>query len=275
MKYVPKSKYVSKLCRIELLLMALGFWFITKNLNDHTAMYLVFCAVLLFVSHKFIFPRKWDNTIGSMVAEAPIKDRRHFSNHIEKHLPVLSRKKKTLIYKDDYGNIITERWDNELTYFIKKLDYYPLSTEYYMGLTTDQQRYLVNNAIDEYALDNEVKTSYKDSMNPYEYEHFCAEILNDNGWSARVTQASGDQGVDVIAEKNGVSVAIQCKKYSSPIGNGAVQEVVAGKAFYGASVAVVVTNNTYTASARTLANSQDVYLLHHDQLDDLDNIVGF
>ena len=40
------------------------------------------------------------------------------------------------------------------------------------------------------------------------------------------TPPSGDHGVDIIAFKNGYSFAIQCKYYSYPVGNRAVQEVL-------------------------------------------------
>jgi len=33
-----------------------------------------------------------------------------------------------------------------------------------------------------------------DKVSPVEFEHFCADILRKNGWKARLTQASGDQG---------------------------------------------------------------------------------
>ncbi|MBV4366500.1 restriction endonuclease [Erwinia phyllosphaerae] len=75
--------------------------------------------------------------------------------------------------------------------------------------------------------------AYSDGMSPVEYEAYCAEVLKENGGSARTTKASGDQGVDVMAEINGNTVAIQCKKYSRPISNSAVQEVSSGAKFWG------------------------------------------
>ncbi len=62
-----------------------------------------------------------------------------------------------------------------------------------------------------------------------EYEEHCAEILRTAGWETRSTPKSGDQGVDIIAERDGIRIAIQCKNYKQPVGNKAVQEVLAGK----------------------------------------------
>lgn len=126
----------------------------------------------------------------------------------------------------------------------------------------------IEEAIDQAADDYE-GTSYSDDMDPIEYENMCADILADGGWKTKMTSASGDQGVDIYAEKNGKSVVLQCKMYSSPVGNKAVQEAYAGMGFMGASMAIVVTNSSYTQSAKQLATSLGVLLLHHDELEDL------
>ena len=73
----------------------------------------------------------------------------------------------------------------------------------------------------------------------------------------------------MIAEKDGIRAVLQCKLYSNPVGNKAVQEVNAGKIFEQAQIACVVTNSTYTKSARQLAQATGVLLLHHDDLPQL------
>lgn len=95
-----------------------------------------------------------------------------------------------------------------------------------------------------------------------DYERHCARLLEEGGWKVTFTPTSGDQGVDLIAVKDSVTLALQCKWYSSPVGNAAVQEVLAGAAFIKAHAAAVVTNATYTPAARTLAAATDVHLLH-------------
>ena len=104
------------------------------------------------------------------------------------------------------------------------------------------------------------------------YEMRCAEILRRVGWEASMTKGSGDQGVDIIASKNGVNIAIQCKFYNKPVGNRAVQEAYASKSFAKAQFAAVVTNSIYTKSALILAQSTGVYLLNHSDLNNADHI---
>lgn len=99
------------------------------------------------------------------------------------------------------------------------------------------------------------------SMSGHEFEEYCANLLKLNGFSSvEITKASGDQGIDIIAYKHEIKYGIQCKLYSKPVGNSAVQEVYAGKDFYNCNVGVVLTNNTFTASAIELAEKVGIIL---------------
>lgn len=100
-----------------------------------------------------------------------------------------------------------------------------------------------------------------------EYEKYCAQKFLDAGWNATMTPRGGDQGVDVVAEKKAIRVAVQCKKQVKPVGNRAVQEIVAGRNYYAATFAVVVAPNGFTTAAVQLANSNSVQLLHHQELE--------
>jgi restriction system protein len=111
---------------------------------------------------------------------------------------------------------------------------------------------------------------FDDEMTPQEYEHFCAALLRETKWDAQVTRMSGDQGVDIVAQKRGARIVVQCKKYSKPVGNRAVQEVVAGIAHSEAERGVVVATNGFTPAAHALAASNRVLLLHHSQLRKID-----
>lgn len=99
-------------------------------------------------------------------------------------------------------------------------------------------------------------------MTGYDYEHAVAAYLLRNGFhDVEVTKASGDYGVDIIAEKDFLKYAVQCKYYSNPVGIAAVQEVAAGRSMYGCTVAMVVTNSTFTPAAENLAKANGVVLM--------------
>lgn len=104
------------------------------------------------------------------------------------------------------------------------------------------------------------------TLTPIEYEHFCRSQMHLEGWFARPTPATGDQGADVICEYGDFRAVIQCKLYSQPVGNAAVQEAISARIFYGADLAAVVTNAGFTKSATQLASKAKVALLNHVQL---------
>ena len=109
--------------------------------------------------------------------------------------------------------------------------------------------------------DNYINQSNIDNMDGHKFEYFCADLLRKNGFSdVSVTPGSGDQGVDILAEKEGIKYAIQCKNYTSKLSNTPVQEVNAGKTFYRCHVGVVMTNSTFTPGAKELAKATGVLL---------------
>ena len=86
------------------------------------------------------------------------------------------------------------------------------------------------------------------------YEHYCVSKFQEAGWNAKVTQASSDQGCDLIAEKGVVKLIVQCKLYSSPVGNKAVQEVRAIKHYGGTHGGV--TNSAFCEAPSRCENQQ-------------------
>ena len=98
-------------------------------------------------------------------------------------------------------------------------------------------------------------------MNGHKFEYKCAKMLRRKGFHhVKVTPTSGDQGVDIIGYKWFSKYAFQCKYYSYPVGNKAVQEVYAGGKYYDCDRFVVMTNGTYTRAARNAAEKLDVQL---------------
>lgn len=113
--------------------------------------------------------------------------------------------------------------------------------------------------IDELVFEDETNTF--DYMEGHDFEYFCADLIKYNGfYNVSVTKGSGDQGVDILAEKDGIKYAIQCKNYSSHLGNTPIQEVNAGKTFYNCHVGVVMTNSSFTPGAKDLAKATGVIL---------------
>ena len=109
-----------------------------------------------------------------------------------------------------------------------------------------------------------------DAMDGLDFEKWCADLLRKCGYqNVEITKGSGDQGTDIVAEKDGVRYAIQCKCYSSNLDNTPVQEITAGKTLYHCQVGAVMTNRYFTQGAKELAEANGILLWDRDNLQEM------
>ena len=109
-----------------------------------------------------------------------------------------------------------------------------------------------------------------DEMDGHDFEFFCAELLEKRGFiDVEVTRKSGDYGVDILAEKDGVTYAIQCKRYTAPVGVEAVQQIYAGRDYYDRMVGAVMTNQYFTAPAVEAAKKLKILLWDRGYMDSM------
>lgn len=105
-----------------------------------------------------------------------------------------------------------------------------------------------------------VEENYEE-MEGHDFEQFCAKLLSNHGFcEVEVTKGSGDYGIDILAEKDGVTYAIQCKRYTSPVGVKAIQEAYTGRDFYDRMVGAVMTNQYFTKPAVEAAKKLKILL---------------
>ena len=199
------------------------------------------------------------------------------------HAQALSTKSEQLRIVDEYGTVDDSSWNKEMGYFCQKVvapalgwwsgfpaDNRPENIHFQFPITQLDVEIIVSEEIQSYKREHQAISKSVSNLSPVEFEHHCADVLRNNGWNARTTKRTGDQGIDVLATKNNRKVVLQCKYYSNPVGNKAVQECYAAKDFSRADFAVVVTNSRFTLSAKQLAGSLGVLLMHHSELDHLD-----
>ena len=206
---------------------------------------------------------------------------------VDRFLEIADRKVSLL---DDYGD---ERWDalpKEIATCLLKL----AKTEGDNGVTEAEIRedlkkdpdFLTHEKYEwlKLQLESEFRTYHEQhdrrgdvpefqQLSGTEFEIYLAGLLKQRGFeNIRGTPTSGDQGADLLATKNGRTIAIQAKRYLGSVGNRAVQEVTAAVRFYGADEGWVITSGSFTASAKALAkangvNLVDGYALTHGILD--------
>ena len=92
-----------------------------------------------------------------------------------------------------------------------------------------------------------------DAMTGVEFEHYVAAVLRGHGYDVEFTKATGDFGVDLIATRDGVRTAVQCKRQARAVNGSAIQQVVGGAPVHGCTTTMVVSNNRYTRAAEHLA----------------------
>ncbi|KFN04713.1 restriction endonuclease [Bacillus mycoides] len=116
---------------------------------------------------------------------------------------------------------------------------------------------------------------YIDKMDGFQFEVYLKALFRELGYRPEVTKRSCDYGVDVILKgKN--RIVIQAKRYGikNRVGIRAVQEVYAGKAYYKADEAWIVTNSVFTKQAEELAKVCQVKLMDRFELQNLINKVN-
>ncbi|MFN8494985.1 MAG: restriction endonuclease [Caldilineaceae bacterium] len=113
----------------------------------------------------------------------------------------------------------------------------------------------------------EVDLTYVDKLTPRQFENFVGVLLKTRGFDGvGITPMSGDNGVDVIAHKNGKHYAIQTKLYSGKVGAADVHEPIAGLRYYNCQAAMVVTNSYFTKPAKEYASKVECELIDRDIL---------
>jgi len=118
-------------------------------------------------------------------------------------------------------------------------------------------------------------TAVLQQMDPYEFEHFVADIWERMGWETEVSSASADKGVDIIARKSrpyDQLVLIQAKRYgpNSTVGSPDVQQYASLRQQYdGVDKVLIVTTNGYSRQAREIAKDLNVKLIDGDGLVEL------
>lgn len=91
-----------------------------------------------------------------------------------------------------------------------------------------------------------------------EFEHLVANVLQAMGYETRVTEASGDGGVDVLAYRDRLGleppiIKVQCKRTTSTIGAPIVQALIGTLAPGGTERALFVTLGGFSKDARQIS----------------------
>lgn len=223
---------------------------------------------------------------------------------IEEHRASLERVYARSVHRDDYGNLVMDKWEDEIEYFIDstllpRVAQSPQAEAYggkLLALLSARNDFNAANGahnehIAELGPDNIIAAmrancaavlrssiEVDDLQNlPVDiadadgtsFELACVNVLDSNGWTVNRNGGSGDQGVDIIACLRGRRIAIQCKNYAAAVGTAAVQEVYTGIAVHNCHAGVVVSRKGFTIGALKAARQTGVLLINFDELGQL------
>jgi HJR/Mrr/RecB family endonuclease len=107
-----------------------------------------------------------------------------------------------------------------------------------------------------------------DRMTGHEFEQYISQLMTQQGYYTKVTKGSGDNGVDIIAEFNGVRWAVQCKRQVNNVSPDAIRDVVAAtqSTLFNCSRSMVVTNNYYSKASTQYGKSTKCVLIDRNAL---------
>lgn len=98
----------------------------------------------------------------------------------------------------------------------------------------------------------------------YEFKKFIAKLFKTMGYETRVTQASNDYGIDIIAKKGHETIAIQCKRYrtGNPVGNNDIQKLLGAMQHRNirANHSIIITTFHFTVQAKEQAKECSIEL---------------
>ena len=227
--------------------------------------YVLSWAVIAGIVYLFFkFAAKASNASSEQHSQVRKSALQKANRIITKNRKKLGLQRLKSIHHDPYGKVVLQHWmEKEIPYFIDHHILPVLTDAERVHFSLGGRKELVE-MIERVASEvkNE-KNEFKSSMSGHDFELFCAEKLKKEGWIVEVTRNGPDQGIDLIISKRKRRIGVQCKKYSRPVGNKAVQEVKTGLLHYGLDEGVVIGCGGFTHAAIQLAQSNRIAMKHY------------
>ena len=103
---------------------------------------------------------------------------------------------------------------------------------------------------------------------PWErFEHLVGEAYRRRGHAVRENRSAGpDGGIDLVLERGGERVLVQCKRWRADVGVAVVRELLGAVVAAGASRGIVVTTAGFTRPAREFAAANRIELVDGEAL---------
>jgi hypothetical protein len=193
----------------------------------------------------------------------------------EQHADELGQKWLDAQWIDTNGRRVSDTWFRECDNFLQLHVMPELVGAEHNWLDWQSRRAIVGDVAKARAAALQQPATDRTAITPLAYDEWCAAVLRRDGWQAQALLAAKvDMGIDVIAEKEGVRVALRCRQHDEPVDVAAIRQAIAGCQHFETTRAVVVSTTHYTPPAEKRAASSGILLLHENQLPDLARLCG-
>ena len=183
-----------------------------------------------------------------------------------------------------FHNVLTPKEQTSLDNQIINLEF---SIQEYMQTATEKQKDILSDdfkkAMDTYhqeivtlkeqenrkkMMDQKVEQLYQ--LAPREFEEWTESLFKSLGFQNVVlTPQSGDKGLDLIAEKDGNKIAVQCKKFKGVVGSPVIQAFAGVLQTAEIDKGYFITTGSYSVDAEKMAQDLPIELYDKNTLGDL------
>ena len=105
------------------------------------------------------------------------------------------------------------------------------------------------------------REEYWNGLSGLEFEKELGTLCERRGYKVSFTPISGDEGVDLILQKNGKTTVVQCKRHKSPTGPAVVRELFGSMTAFRADNAILACTGGFTKGAKKFADDNSITLV--------------
>jgi len=104
-------------------------------------------------------------------------------------------------------------------------------------------------------------------LSPRGFEEFIGDLFEGLGYQrVNIRGGSGDQGVDILAEKDGQRVAIQCKRYKGIVGLHQVRDLIGAMRLEDAQRGLLITTGVFSIQAERMVREAQIEMIDGNKL---------
>jgi len=103
--------------------------------------------------------------------------------------------------------------------------------------------------------------SYISELSGDQFEQLVKRIYFHLGYQTEVVGQSGDHGIDLLAQREGEVIAIQCKRWSNPVGEPIVRDFYGALMHSKAERGQIIAADEFTEAAKSFAEGKPIQLV--------------